>query len=192
MIIGLILPVAQVAPYDIALSTSNLTRNLSTQGTNLLLPTYAHLDVVGDRTRQAWYFFRSVLAGMAISIPIVIALAAFGEPMLKLWLGSVPPKTYEIMIVLGLMITIQLPGNQCFSFLTGVGRIQLLVKLSIVGALVNLAGSIARHLLAGPGGPGRRLAARRGGARLLRPPDDRVPVPGRLRSPATPAPPCSR
>lgn len=90
VIIGLILPVAQVAPYDIALSTSNLTRNLSTQGTNLLLPTYAHLDVVGDRTRQAWYFFRSVLVGMAISIPIFIALAAFGEPILKLWLGSVP------------------------------------------------------------------------------------------------------
>jgi O-antigen/teichoic acid export membrane protein len=153
VVIGLILPVAQVAPYDIALSTSNLTRNLSTQGTNLLLPTYAHLDAVGDHARQAWYFFRSVLVGLAISIPIVIALAAFGEPMLKLWLGSVPPKTYEIVIALGLVITVQLPGNQCFSFLTGVGRIQLLVKLSIVGALVNLAGSIAATFWLGPVGP---------------------------------------
>lgn len=153
VIIGLILPVAQVAPYDIALSTSNLTRNLSTQGTNLLLPTYAHLDAVGDHRRQASYFFRSVLVGMAISIPIVIALAAFGEPMLKLWLGSVPPKTYEIVIALGVMITVQLPGNQCFSFLTGIGRIQLLVRLSIIGALVNLAGSVGATYWLGPVGP---------------------------------------
>jgi O-antigen/teichoic acid export membrane protein len=153
VIIGLILPVAQVAPYDIALSTSNLTRNLSTQGTNLLLPTYAHFDAIGDHRRQASYFFRSVLVGMTISIPIVIALAAFGEPMLKLWLGSVPPKTYEIVIALGVMITIQLPGNQCFSFLTGIGRIQLLVRLSIVGALINLAGSVAATFWLGPIGP---------------------------------------
>jgi len=153
VVIGLILPIAQVAPYDIALSTSNLTRNLSTQGTNLLLPTYAHLDAVGDRARQAWYFFRSVLVGMAISIPIVIALAAFGDPILRLWLGSVPPKTYEIVIALGLVITLQLPGHQCFSFLTGIGRIQLLVKLSVVGALVNLAGSIGATFWLGPVGP---------------------------------------
>jgi O-antigen/teichoic acid export membrane protein len=153
VVIGLILPIAQVAPYDIALSTSNLTRNLSTQGTNLLLPTYAHLDAVGDRTRQAWYFFRSVLVGMAISIPIVVALAAFGDPILRLWLGTVPPKTYEIVIALGLVITLQLPGHQCFSFLTGIGRIQLLVKLSVVGALVNLAGSVGATFWLGPVGP---------------------------------------
>ena len=153
VIIGLILPVAQVAPYDIALSTSNLTRNLSTQGTNLLLPTYAHFDAVGDHKRQASYFFRSVLLGMAISIPVVIALAAFGEPMLKLWLGTVPPKTYEIVIALGVMITVQLPGNQCFNFLTGIGRIQLLIRLSVIGALVNLAGSVVATFWLGPVGP---------------------------------------
>lgn len=153
VIIGLILPVAQVAPYDIALSTSNLTRNLSVQGTNVLLPTFTHLDVTGERDRQRWYFFRSVLAGMAITIPIVIALAAFGEPMLVLWLGKVPARTYEIMIALGIMITLQLPGNQCFNFLTGVGRVQLLVKLSIVGALINLAGSVAFTFWLGPIGP---------------------------------------
>jgi O-antigen/teichoic acid export membrane protein len=153
LVIGLILPVAQVAPYNIALSTSNLARSLSTQGTNVLLPTYAHFETVGDRERQAWYFFRSVLVGLAISIPIVIALAAFGEPILKFWLGSVPPKTYEIVIALGLVTTLQLPGHQCFNFLTGVGRTRLLARLSVIGALINLAGSIAATFWLGPVGP---------------------------------------
>ncbi len=44
LIIGIILPVAQVAPYDIALSTANLTRNLTTYGGDLLLPTYTHFE----------------------------------------------------------------------------------------------------------------------------------------------------
>ena len=57
-----------------------------------------------------------------MAVPIVVALAAFGDPMLKLWLGSVPPKTYEIMIALGIVNALQLPGHQCFLFLTGVGR----------------------------------------------------------------------
>lgn len=153
LIIGIILPVSQVAPYNIALNTSNLSRNLSTIGTNLLLPTYTHFETTGDRRRQADYFCRSVLVSLVVSVPIVIALAAFGEPILQLWLGSVPPKTYEIVIALGIVTAIQLPGHQCFLFLTGVGRNRLLAKLATIGAVLNLAGSIAATFWLGPVGP---------------------------------------
>ncbi len=153
LVIGVILPVAQVAPYNVALNTSNFTRAISTQGTNLLFPTYAHFDVVEDRDRQSWYFFRSVLLCLVISVPILIALAAFGDPLLKLWLGQVPPKTYEIVIALGLVTALQLPGTQCFIFLTGVGRNRQLAPIALVGAVVNLAGSIVATYLWGPIGP---------------------------------------
>ncbi len=153
LVIGVILPVSQVAPYNIALNTSNLSRNLSTLGTNLLLPTYAHFETTGDRRRQAGYFFRSVLVSLVVSAPIVIALAAFGEPILHLWLGKVPPRTYQIMIALGIVTTLQLPGHQCFLFLTGVGRNRLLAKLSTAGAVLNLVGSIIATYWLGPVGP---------------------------------------
>ena len=153
VIIGIILPVAQVAPYDIALSTANLTRSLTTQGTNLLLPTYAHFDSVEDHRQQARIFSRSVLIGLALALPILVALAGFGYPILKLWLGNVPPKTYSIMIALGIVTTIQLPGQQCFTYLTGIGRNRVLVRLSVVGAIVNLAGTIVFTYLLGPIGP---------------------------------------
>jgi O-antigen/teichoic acid export membrane protein len=153
VIIGLILPVAQVAPYDIALGTANLTRSLSTQGTDLLLPTYSHFDAKGDSDAQSWFFTRSVMGGLAISLPVVIAVAAFGDPILQFWLGTVPPKTYEIVIALGIMMTLQLPGHQCFIFLTGIGRNKLLAQLAISGAIVNLAGSIGATFWLGPIGP---------------------------------------
>jgi O-antigen/teichoic acid export membrane protein len=146
-------PVSQVAPYDIALSTANFNQNLTQQGTKLLLPVYAHSDATGNTDRQARLFSRSVMGGLAISVPIVIALIAFGDPILKLWLGSVPAKTYGIMIALGVVITLQLPGNQCFIYLTGIGRNHLLVRFAILGALLNLAGSIGATFWLGPIGP---------------------------------------
>ncbi len=153
LIIGLILPIAEVAPYNIALNTSNFTRSLSTQATNLLLPTYAHFDVVGDRDRQATYFFRAVMICLVISVPIIVALIAFGEPILQLWLGTVPPKTYEIVVALGAVNALQLPGTQCFLFLTGVGRNRPLAVFAIIGAVFNLAGSVVATYLLGPIGP---------------------------------------
>ena len=153
VIIGVILPVAQVAPYDIALSTANLTRNLTTYGGDLLLPTYAHFESVKDPARQARVFSRTVLATLSISLPILVALAAFGDPILKLWLGEVPPKTYSIMIALGFVTALELPGHQCFIFLTGIGRNQLMMRMAVIGATVNFAGSIAFTFLLGPIGP---------------------------------------
>ncbi len=153
LIIGIILPVAQVAPYSVALNTSNFTRSLSTQGSALLLPTYSHFDAVADRKRQSRYFMNGVMACLVLAVPIIVSLAAFGEPILKLWLGSVPPKTYEIMIALGIVNALQLPGHQCFLFLTGVGRNRQLVGLAVLGAVVNLAGTIGATYWLGPIGP---------------------------------------
>lgn len=153
LIIGVILPVAQVAPYDIALSTANLTRNLTVYGSDLLLPTYAHLDSVNDPHRQARLFSRTVMATLAISLPILVALSAFGDPILHLWLGDVPPKTYSIMIALGFVTALELPGHQCFVFLTGIGRNQMMMRMAVLGATVNLAGSIVATFQLGPIGP---------------------------------------
>lgn len=153
LIIGIILPVAQVAPYDIALSTANLTRNLTTYGGDLLLPTYAHFEENKDPVRQARLFTRTVMATLAISLPILVALAAFGDPILHLWLGTVPAKTYSIMIALGFVTALELPGHQCFVFLTGIGRNQMMMRMAVIGATINLAGSIAATFAFGPIGP---------------------------------------
>lgn len=153
LIIGIILPVAQVAPYDIALSTSNLTRNLTTYGSDLLLPTYAHFDSMKDLHRQARLFSRTIMVTLAISLPILVALAAFGYPILTLWLGNVPPKTYPIMIALGFVTALELPGHQCFVFLTGIGRNQMMMRMAVLGASVNLVGSIFATYWLGPIGP---------------------------------------
>lgn len=153
LIIATVLPIQRVAPYDIAMSTASFTRSLATAGTNVLLPTYAHTDASGDQDRQFRLFAAAVSASLVITVPIYVALVAFGEPLLRLWLGKVPPETYKVVVWLGLSFMLQLPGNQSFIFLTGVRRLKLLARLALPVAAANVGLSYLFTPILGPIGP---------------------------------------
>ena len=57
------------------------------------------------------------------------------------------------MLALGFVTVLQLPGHQSFLFLTGVGRNRTLAPLAVIGAVANLAGSVAATFWLGPIGP---------------------------------------
>ncbi len=153
LIIGLILPVSQVAPYNLAASTAGFTRNLSTYGTNQLFPTYAHAEALGDNERQFLLFSRAVLGSMAVTVPLAAALIGFGQPILHLWLGAVPPRTFDVVVALNIVFAFQLPGHQAFVYLTGIGRTQLLLRFALVATVVNLVGTVVATRYLGPVGP---------------------------------------
>lgn len=153
VIIGIVLPVARVAPYDLGYTTATFVRGAAVSGTNMLMPTYAHSATVDDRERQFRLWSRSVLLSLAITVPMLIALIVFGKMLLRLWVGDVPPDTYWAMIALNVVFLIQLPGHQAFLFLTGAGRNRLLARLALAPALANFALSVLATLWLGPVGP---------------------------------------
>lgn len=153
ILIAIILPISQVAPYDIALSTANLSGKLATTGTSLLMPAYAHSHAVNDNARQFKLFSRAVLASMAIAMSMTAALIAFGQPIMALWLGHVPAHTYEILVAMNLAYLIRLPGRQATVHLTGVGKVRQIARLSLLFAVTNLGLSIAATFWLGPVGP---------------------------------------
>jgi O-antigen/teichoic acid export membrane protein len=152
-VIGAVLPIKNVAPYALSLNTANFTRTISTAGTNLLIPSYAHSDALDDRERQFRLFSWAVLVSMGITGPAVICFAAFGPDLLQIWLGSVPDQTWQVMVALNLMMLLQLPGHQAGIFLAGVARTKLLARIAIPVALVNLGLSITFTWWLGPIGP---------------------------------------
>lgn len=152
-VIGAVLPLNNVAPYALSLNTANFTRTISTAGTNLLIPSYAHSDALEDRERQFRLFSWAVLVSMAITGPAVICFAAFGPDLLRIWLGSVPVQTWEVMVALNLMMLLQLPGHQAGIMLAGIAKTKLLARIAIPVALVNLGLSIAFTARFGPIGP---------------------------------------
>jgi O-antigen/teichoic acid export membrane protein len=153
LVIGLIRPVAQVAPYSIALTTSNFTNSISSSGTALLLPSYAHSSALHDQDRQFRLYSKAVLFSMALAIPLVVALIAFGQALLRLWLGAVPPHTYQVLVALNIMILLAQPGAQSFVLLVGIGRNGLLAALALPAAIGNLGLSVAATFWLGPVGP---------------------------------------
>jgi O-antigen/teichoic acid export membrane protein len=153
VIIAAILPVSRVAPYDIALSATNLAQRVSTTGTDLLLPAYSHAFAVGDSARQFRLYTRAVLHSIALALPIVVALIAFGPGILELWLRSVPPDTYQVMVAMSIVLILRLPGHQSFIYLTAIRRNKLLARLALPAAAANLIVSIAATYRFGPVGP---------------------------------------
>src|SRR4029453_9837974 len=152
-VIGAVAPVKAVAPYALSLSTANFTRTISTAGTNLLIPSYAHSDALDDRERQFRLFSWAVLVSMGITGPAVICFAAFGPDLLRIWLGSVPDQTWEGMVALNLMMLLQLPGHQSGILLASIAKTKLLARIAIPVALVNLGLSILFTSWWGPIGP---------------------------------------
>jgi O-antigen/teichoic acid export membrane protein len=151
--VGIIRPVGQVAPYDLGLSTSGLTQSVATAGTSLLIPTYAQSSASDDLGRQFRLFSRAVLISMAISIPVVTALAVFGQSLLRLWLREVPQHTYDVMLILNIIVVLQLPGLQAALLLVGKGRNGLVARIALPASVANLAGSVIATFWFGPAGP---------------------------------------
>ena len=152
-VIGAVLPVKDVAPYALSLNTANFTWTISTAGTNLLIPSYAHSDALDDRERQFRLFSWAVLVSMAVTGPAVVCFAAFGPDLLQIWIGPAPDQTWQVMVALNLMMLLQLPGHQAAILLAGIAKTRLLALIAIPVALANLGLSIALTSRFGPIGP---------------------------------------
>jgi O-antigen/teichoic acid export membrane protein len=132
---------------------TNFTNSISSSGTALLLPSYAHSSALHDQDRQFRLYSKAVLFSMALAIPLVVALIAFGQALLRLWLGAVPPHTYQVLVALNIMILLAQPGAQSFVLLVGIGRNGLLAALALPAAIGNLGLSVAATFWLGPVGP---------------------------------------
>jgi O-antigen/teichoic acid export membrane protein len=143
----------EVTPYGLGSAVAGFPRAVATTGTSHLLPTFAHSAALGDRERQYVHYTRAVLASLLIASPLVVALIALGRPLLHLWLGSVPPHTYGVLVLACVYLLLQLPGGQTFVFMTGAGRNRTLVRFALPLALLNLGISVAATFFVGPLGP---------------------------------------
>lgn len=153
IVIAAVLPLARLAPYAVALRVANLVRSISVAGTGVLMPTYGHSEATNDKDRQFRMLTAAVFLSMSVTLPAEIALVGYGQPLLHLWLGNVPAQTYPVLVALATVFALQLQGHQCVGMLMGSGHNQLISRLGLPMALVNLAISIGATYWLGPVGP---------------------------------------
>jgi O-antigen/teichoic acid export membrane protein len=150
LVIGLLLPVANVAHYTVAARLANVSKELCHKPVDVLMPAYAHGEAQGDMDRHFRLWSESAALSLAIALPFVIAACGFGERLVAAWVGPGHEISGAIFGVLVLMQWLQLPGHASIALLTGTERNLLMVRLIVVAAICNLALSIALTKLLGP------------------------------------------
>jgi O-antigen/teichoic acid export membrane protein len=150
LVIGFLLPVANVAHYAVASKLINLVRTLATKPIDVLMPAYSHSYALGEKDRLFKLFTSSVTLPLAIALPFVIAMCANGQGLIRLWVGPGHEASYAILLALGIGLILQLSGYASFTILTGTERNHYLLKTSLFAAPCNLILSILFTLRFGP------------------------------------------
>lgn len=150
LVIGILLPVSNVAHYAIAAKLVNLLRSLATKPIDVLMPAYAHSYSVGDKQRLFRLFTGSTVAGLMIAMPLVICVLTFGDVLIRVWVGPGHEASYGIAACLGLALLLQLPGHASFTIFTGTERYRYLALVSGLSAPLNLVLSVLLTRRFGP------------------------------------------
>jgi O-antigen/teichoic acid export membrane protein len=142
LVVGVMVGTTAVAAYGIAVRASTMIHVLATRATDVLVPTFAHDAAVKDTRRIVTAFRESVFLTRAILVPALIVLVAFGDQLLRLWLGNVPSSANDVLVILLTGAIVAAPGHSAFALLTGMNRLTFALVWASITAVVNLSLSI--------------------------------------------------
>ncbi len=138
LVIGVMLPVANVTPYSIARRLSELPQILTDQFMKVLLPLASQLDAQNDRSRLRVLYLISTRLTLAIFVPLACGIIILAAPFLAAWLGaSFADYSYLVIILTfaSLINTSQWPAG---SILQGMARHRRLSIWSLGSGVANL------------------------------------------------------
>lgn len=153
VVIGIIDPVTLVTPYTVALRPVTFVRELATRGTAALGPNLSHFHALGNVNRTFRIYSASTIIALAVTLPCDAVLFALGPELLHLWLGTVPARTYEVLVALSVVYIFQVPGGQASQALTFMERNRSIARLIPAVSVVNLGLTVWLTIRYGPIGP---------------------------------------
>ena len=153
VILGAIRTASQVTPYVLAARLVRLVGSLATRGISTFTPRIAHQHAQGDLDAGYRSYVAGLFIALGISLPLEVVFVVFGRPLLRLWLGRVPPHTYAVLAVFLVLTLAQLVGGQSSSVLIATQRQKIIARVAVPVALMNVAFSILATRRYGPLGP---------------------------------------
>ncbi len=141
--IGAFLPVAAIAPYNLARRLSETTYIFTKQFMKVLLPLASELHAGNDLVRLRLLFTAGTRLTLALAVAIGGTLIILARPILTLWVGPAYTGAASLVILLtlaSLLATAQWPAS---AVLQGMTRHRLLAATALGSGLLNLALSIA-------------------------------------------------
>jgi len=142
-IIGVLLTTTALTEYDIANKLRLVAAGTLGFITPQVVPIAAMLHARGDRERLKELFLSGTKFQLALTLPVVISVFVFAEPIVLLWIGS----DYEHIVDLGRLFVSYLLLNAAidvgYNMMIGMGHVRhLLVIQTSTTTIINLLVSI--------------------------------------------------
>ncbi len=143
VVVGLMLGVAAVTTYNIAVRLVHYYIQVVVSGVGYLLPVFTAQIGTGDLAGLRRSFLFSTRIAMAGSATIGGFLVTLGGPVIALWIGEEYRWAALPLAILVAGLFVEVGQTPCGNLLFALGRQSFLAKLGIVEALANLALSLA-------------------------------------------------
>jgi O-antigen/teichoic acid export membrane protein len=146
ILIGVILGPAAVAAYQVALGPATAVRKTADQFNAVSLTAAASLRAQDDRARLRALLTEATRAVICVFLPCMALLAAWGDELLRLWVGEEFTSSYPTLLVLTVGILAIAVQGTAGQVLLALDRHRLMAGIAGVEALCNLGLSIVLGL----------------------------------------------
>ena len=142
IVVGVALPVSNVAPYSIAHRLSDLPQLLTEQLMKVIMPLASQLHSENDHGRLRQLFISSTRLTLVSFLPLGLGVIVLAKPFLAAWVGAAYAPYSGLVVLLvtaSLMDTLMWPAG---AILQGISRHRLLAISALTSGLANLALSL--------------------------------------------------
>jgi O-antigen/teichoic acid export membrane protein len=108
-----------------------------------LWPAYGEALGRGDVKWVRTTFYHSLGYSVLTFGPVALALAVFGKPIVRIWVGTQVQPTYPLLAGMAAWTIITVAGNAIYMFLCGVNKLKVQVVVSVLQAIGNVVVKIA-------------------------------------------------
>jgi O-antigen/teichoic acid export membrane protein len=141
--IGAFLPIAAIAPYNVARRLSETTYVLTRQFMKVLLPLASELHAENDLVRLRRVYLGGTRVTLGLSLLIGGTLIALARPILTVWVGPAYADSSGLVVILTLASFLAAAQWPAGAVLQGMARHRLLGATALASGVANLALSIA-------------------------------------------------
>lgn len=142
VVIGVYLPVNNVATYAIARRLGEIPLLLTDQFVKVLMPLASHLDAARDRSQLRELYLSSTRLTLAIAVPFSFLVILFARSFLTLWLGAIYASAAPLVFILTLASLIDVSQWPIGSLAQGMAQHRPLALVSLFMAFANLSLSL--------------------------------------------------
>lgn len=141
VIIASFLTTTAVTYYTVGSRLVKYSKDLLEVLMNVLAPATSEMDAQHDGNIGNLYFYSAKICSL-ISYPILSFLIIMGDQFLLLWIGTLYPDSYLVMLLLSIGGIILFPQLSAIPILYGLARHKIIMWLSIIEGFVSVTLSL--------------------------------------------------